>query len=125
GGGLAGGAGFGGFGGFGTGGFGGAGAGGYDGAGGAVAPGAVSTPVPTGPVAPPPGRVQGVVKAWNTEKGFGFASVEGCGSSDIFVHIVDCVDSQRPVVGDVLTFETEMSQKKDGTQNFKAKNVTG
>ena len=29
------------------------------------------------------------------------------------------------MVNDVLTFETEVSQKKDGTQNMKAKNVTG
>lgn len=76
-----------------------------------------------GAVLPSGVRHQGVVKAWNTEKGFGFANVEGY--DDIFVHIVDCVDNQRPVVGDVLTFETETSQKKDGTQNMKAKNVTG
>jgi len=76
-----------------------------------------------GAVLPSGVRHQGVVKAWNAEKGFGFANVEGY--DDIFVHIVDCVDNQRPVVGDVLTFETETSQKKDGTQNMKAKNVTG
>lgn len=83
---------------------------------------ATVTHVP-GAVLPSGVRHQGVVKAWNTEKGFGFANVEGY--DDIFVHIVDCVDNQRPVVGDVLTFETETRQKKDGTQNMKAKNVTG
>eukprot|EP00438_Fugacium_kawagutii_P018902 Skav236688 [mRNA] locus=scaffold847:135902:143412:- [translate_table: standard] len=69
------------------------------------------------------GRYQGVMKAWNSEKGFGFCSVDGL-PNDIFVHIADCIGTQ-PQVGDVVSFETEPSHKRDGTTNFKAKNVTG
>ena len=39
--------------------------------------------------------------------------------------LADALNSSPEVVNDVLTFETEVSQKKDGTQNMKAKNVTG
>eukprot|EP00913_Durusdinium_trenchii_P029677 g27816.t1 len=63
------------------------------------------------------------MKAWNSEKGFGFCALDGM-AADIFVHIADCIGTQ-PQVGDVISFETEPSHKKDGTTNFKAKNVTG
>lgn len=69
-----------------------------------------------------PGKVQGILKAWNVEKGFGFASVPGSG--DVFVHVADCIGGQ-PAVGDILSFDVEPSNKKDGSINLKAKNVTG
>lgn len=68
------------------------------------------------------GQVSGKVKSWNTEKGFGFAAVAGCG--DIFVHVADCIDAQ-PTVGDTIAFEIEQGTKKDGSANYRARNVKG
>eukprot|EP00930_Biecheleria_cincta_P026424 TRINITY_DN18627_c0_g1_i1.p1 TRINITY_DN18627_c0_g1~~TRINITY_DN18627_c0_g1_i1.p1 ORF type:complete len:653 (+),score=127.05 TRINITY_DN18627_c0_g1_i1:33-1991(+) len=68
------------------------------------------------------GQASGRVKSWNTEKGFGFAAVTGCG--DIFVHVADCVDAQ-PAVGDVIVFDVEQGTKKDGSVNYRARNVKG
>ncbi|CAE8720034.1 unnamed protein product, partial [Polarella glacialis] len=47
------------------------------------------------------GSVQGVVKSFITDKGFGFIAVPGY--EDVFVHVKDCVGS-KPQQGDTLTF---------------------
>eukprot|EP00747_Dinoflagellata_sp_TGD_P122685 gnl/TRDRNA2_/TRDRNA2_173673_c0_seq10.p1 gnl/TRDRNA2_/TRDRNA2_173673_c0~~gnl/TRDRNA2_/TRDRNA2_173673_c0_seq10.p1 ORF type:complete len:207 (+),score=59.07 gnl/TRDRNA2_/TRDRNA2_173673_c0_seq10:77-697(+) len=66
------------------------------------------------------GKNVGVVKNFSSYKsGWGFITFEG---KDIFVHVKDCVGS-RPQEGDVVQFDLEPGDKKDGS--MKAVNVTG
>lgn len=63
---------------------------------------------------------KGTLKRWNDDKGFGFISSENNGK-DIFVHISALKRmSRRPIVGDVVVFQTQADQ--DG--KIKAINVT-
>eukprot|EP00933_Yihiella_yeosuensis_P011960 TRINITY_DN1198_c0_g1_i1.p1 TRINITY_DN1198_c0_g1~~TRINITY_DN1198_c0_g1_i1.p1 ORF type:complete len:317 (-),score=83.26 TRINITY_DN1198_c0_g1_i1:355-1305(-) len=63
----------------------------------------------------------GTVKSFNSQKGFGFVD---CGTgNDVYVHIKDCVDGNQPAPGDVLTFDLEPSQARQG--QMQAKNVRG
>jgi len=62
----------------------------------------------------------GEVKSFNDTKGWGFITYEG---TDVFLHVKDCTDGGRPVVGDQVTFDLEEDQRRQGQQ--KALNVTG
>jgi uncharacterized membrane protein YsdA (DUF1294 family)/cold shock CspA family protein len=56
---------------------------------------------------PTPVRTTGVVKTWNDQRGFGFASPV-LGGPDVFVHVKALSpESARPQVGDTLSFELE------------------
>mmetsp|Transcript_12619 Transcript_12619/g.28852 ORF Transcript_12619/g.28852 Transcript_12619/m.28852 type:complete len:266 (+) Transcript_12619:92-889(+) len=63
---------------------------------------------------------QAAVKSFNDTKGWGFIDYEG---QDVFLHVKDCVDGNRPVVGDVVEFDIEDDQVRPG--NMKALNVSG
>eukprot|EP00931_Biecheleriopsis_adriatica_P023465 TRINITY_DN14809_c0_g1_i1.p1 TRINITY_DN14809_c0_g1~~TRINITY_DN14809_c0_g1_i1.p1 ORF type:complete len:325 (+),score=56.60 TRINITY_DN14809_c0_g1_i1:48-977(+) len=70
---------------------------------------------------------QGVVRSFNSSKGWGFIE---CNGQDIFVHIkdckptnVECVTGGQPQVGDVLVFELEPRASNPG--HLQAKNVSG
>jgi cold shock CspA family protein len=67
------------------------------------------------------GELKGVVKFYNTEKGFGF--IRGEDGQDAFVHITNCGDGMMPVEGDVLLYDLGPSTKKPGQSA--ALNVTG
>ncbi|PWQ97576.1 excalibur calcium-binding domain-containing protein [Leucothrix arctica] len=61
--------------------------------------------------------MEGRLKVWNGDKGFGFISSPG--AKDVFVHISALKKmSRRPVVGDVLTFQchTDNNGKVRATQ---------
>lgn len=54
-------------------------------------------------------RLQGTLTAWNDARGFGFITPAGS-STSVFVHIRGFQDrSERPRVGESLTFEVELS----------------
>lgn len=55
--------------------------------------------------------MQGTIKFFNAEKGFGFIVPED-GSSDMFVHISACEEGWMPNEGDVV--EYEVWSGKDG-----------
>ncbi|TFB54689.1 DUF1294 domain-containing protein [Cryobacterium tagatosivorans] len=56
-------------------------------------------------------RVEGTLTAWNDERGFGFISATH-GGERTFVHIkAFAPSSARPAVGDVLSFEVELSRE--------------
>jgi CspA family cold shock protein len=51
---------------------------------------------------------KGVVKFFNTAKGFGFIKVEGS-NEEVFVHVTGLVDEVRE--NDEVTFDTERGKK--------------
>jgi CspA family cold shock protein len=51
---------------------------------------------------------KGIIKFFNTTKGFGFIKVDGS-SEEIFVHVTGLVDEVRE--NDEVTFETERGKK--------------
>ncbi|WGS86329.1 cold shock and DUF1294 domain-containing protein [Methylomonas sp. UP202] len=52
-------------------------------------------------------RLEGVIKKWNDEKGFGF--IQPKSGPEIFIHIKGFYNqSRRPVIGDVVTFEIKV-----------------
>jgi cold shock CspA family protein len=58
------------------------------------------------------GRVEGIIKSWNYERGFGFAEVgEFPHDYDVFIHISECGDYE-PSKCDVVTFV--VGKGKDG-----------
>jgi len=67
------------------------------------------------------GPMQGIVKNFNAEKGFGF--IVGPDGSDIFLHIKAVVDGSIPQAGDTLTFNLEINPSKPG--QLRAGNITG
>lgn len=57
-------------------------------------------------------RINGTLKAWNSDKGFGFITPSG-GGQDVFVHISDYPkQGGQPKIGEALTFLTMID--KDG-----------
>lgn len=51
-------------------------------------------------------RETGVVKAWNSERGFGF--IQRPGADDLFLHVKAFPrEAEEPAVGDEITFEVE------------------
>jgi cold shock CspA family protein len=51
--------------------------------------------------------MEGKLKTWNTDRGFGFISPTG-GGADVFVHIKALPrDGSRPIVGEVLQFDVD------------------
>lgn len=55
-------------------------------------------------------RLEGVIKKWNDEKGFGF--VKPNSGPEIFVHIKSFQNqSRRPVIGDFVTFEIKVDSE--------------
>ncbi|MDP2670572.1 MAG: cold shock domain-containing protein [bacterium] len=55
--------------------------------------------------------MQGQVKFFKMEKGFGFIVSEEAGN-DVFFHISQCEEGYQPQEGDVVTFE--LGQGRDG-----------
>ena len=57
--------------------------------------------------------MKGVIKFFNTEKGFGFIAPDG-GGNDVFVHISELERSGLTGLneGDVVSFETKIDPKK-------------
>ncbi|TPQ29494.1 DUF1294 domain-containing protein [Methylomonas koyamae] len=52
-------------------------------------------------------RLEGIIKKWNDEKGFGF--IQPKSGPEIFIHIKGFQSqSRRPVIGDVVTFEIKI-----------------
>ena len=51
--------------------------------------------------------MNGVIKTYNDEKGFGFIVPEGKAprEDDKFFHVTQCLDGYRPAPGDAVTFE--------------------
>lgn len=55
-------------------------------------------------------RIQGTLKKWNDERGFGFIQPTH-GGQEVFVHISSFPrDGRRPVVDEVLTFEVTLAR---------------
>ena len=71
--------------------------------------------------APPTGSMQGTVKSFNPEKGFGF--ITGADGNDVFIHRSGCVDGSTPQAGDTMTFDLEPSKVKP--DQMQAVNATG
>mmetsp|Transcript_14364 Transcript_14364/g.39409 ORF Transcript_14364/g.39409 Transcript_14364/m.39409 type:complete len:219 (-) Transcript_14364:433-1089(-) len=67
------------------------------------------------------GTMQGTVKSFNPEKGFGF--ITGGDGADIFIHRSACVDGSTPQAGDTMTFDVEPSKVKP--DQMTAVNATG
>lgn len=61
--------------------------------------------------------MQGVVKFYNVDKGFGFVVPEN-GDKDLFFHVSECAEGYIPAEGDAVSF-TEGSGK-DGRPAAKA-----
>ena len=53
--------------------------------------------------------MEGKIKFFKSEKGFGFITVEG--SNDVFVHKKGCIGEYVPKEGDLVVFETESGPK--------------
>ena len=66
--------------------------------------------------------MKGVVKFFNTEKGFGFIAPDG-GGNDVFVHISEVERSGLNGLneGDVVSFETKIDPKKGKPNAFSIK----
>lgn len=47
--------------------------------------------------------MKGTIKTWHHRKGFGFIAVED--GEDIFLHITDIPEKQKPEIGEVVTFD--------------------
>lgn len=81
------------------------------------------------PAAPPPVPFQtgvqlnGVVKRWDDQKGFGFIVPEG-GGPDVFVHIGDLPGGSKLVNGTQVVFEA-MQDPSKGPGRYRAKTCTG
>ncbi len=57
-------------------------------------------------------RVQGKIKSWKDDKGFGFISPNG-GGSDVFLHISAFRNKhRRPAVNNIVTYELIFDDKK-------------
>src|SRR5712671_1708900 len=68
-------------------------------------------------------RLQGKVKTWNDEKGYGFVEQNG-GGERVFLHIsAFSIRGRRPGEGDVVTYEIEGSSK--GPRAVKVARVEG
>eukprot|EP00441_Pelagodinium_beii_P017959 CAMPEP_0197654098 /NCGR_PEP_ID=MMETSP1338-20131121/38650_1 /TAXON_ID=43686 ORGANISM="Pelagodinium beii, Strain RCC1491" /NCGR_SAMPLE_ID=MMETSP1338 /ASSEMBLY_ACC=CAM_ASM_000754 /LENGTH=246 /DNA_ID=CAMNT_0043229485 /DNA_START=41 /DNA_END=781 /DNA_ORIENTATION=- len=67
------------------------------------------------------GSIQGRVKYWSSDKGFGF--IEGADGNDIFLHSKSLVDGSTPQQGDTISFDMEPSKIKPG--QMQATNATG
>lgn len=66
-------------------------------------------------------RIEGAIKTWNDDRGFGFIEPRH-GGQEIFVHIKAFVSrSGRPEVGQLVTFEVEMAP--DGRKRAKCVDV--
>lgn len=66
--------------------------------------------------------MQGQVKFFKAEKGFGFIVSEEAGN-DVFFHISQCVEGYQPQEGDMVTFE--LGQGRDGRTAAKDITPTG
>lgn len=47
--------------------------------------------------------MKGTIKTWHHRKGFGFIAIED--GEDIFLHITDIPDKQKPEIGETVTFD--------------------
>jgi len=57
-------------------------------------------------------RLEGTLKTWNDQRGFGFIAAHGDGGPDVFVHISAFPDDgYLPTQGEVLTFDIEPDGK--------------
>lgn len=57
--------------------------------------------------------MQGEVKFFKTDKGFGFiVPTEGASEGEVFFHISNCVEGYQPQEGDKVVFE--LGQGRDG-----------
>eukprot|EP00972_Heterocapsa_arctica_P084663 12469364-Heterocapsa_arctica.AAC.1 len=65
--------------------------------------------------------MQGTVKSFNAEKGFGF--IVAADGTDIFIHRSGCVDGSTPQAGDFMTFDVQPSKVKP--DQMQATNATG
>jgi uncharacterized membrane protein YsdA (DUF1294 family)/cold shock CspA family protein len=64
-------------------------------------------------------RIDGIIKSWNDERGFGFIEPAN-GGQEIFVHVkAFCTRGERPTIGQRVSFEIEIG--KDGRK--RARNV--
>ncbi len=55
--------------------------------------------------------MQGTVKFFKADKGFGFIVCEEAGN-DVFFHVTNCAEGYMPQEGDVINFE--LGQGRDG-----------
>jgi len=66
-------------------------------------------------------KMQGRVKFWNSERGFGFIARDDA-HGDVFCHVRDLPeDMDELTVGMTVEFEASASQRRPGS--FEAKNV--
>lgn len=47
--------------------------------------------------------MKGTIKTWHHRKGFGFIAIEN--GEDIFLHITDIPDKQKPEIGESVVFD--------------------
>merc|ERR1719424_468535 len=85
----------------------------------AAAPVAAATAVPFQVGVP----LNGVVKRWDDQKGFGFIVPDG-GGPDVFVHIGDLPGGNKLVNGMAVVFEARVDPSK-GPGRFRAKTCQG
>jgi CspA family cold shock protein len=90
---------------------------------------ALATPLPAVPAAAPVQTFQvgvslnGTVKRWDDQKGFGFIVPDG-GGPDVFVHIGDLNGGHKLVNGSQVVFEA-MQDPSKGPGRYRAKTVSG
>lgn len=68
-------------------------------------------------------QMQGIVKRWDSQKGFGFI-VPSCGGPDVFVHARELNDGEVLVNGSQVTFEAMLDPSK-GPGRYRAKTCVG
>lgn len=61
-------------------------------------------------------KIEGVIKNWNSERGFGFVEVgDYPDTADFFLHISSCLNGYIPSQGDCVEFSLKKDSRKGTT----------